>query len=108
MWMDYKLQGNERVTPAILSALKESATLVVLVSPGYLNSDWCRREREKFLEYQKGEKSPECKKEETFLEHLRERLDADSRLFLVELDEVKKEEYPDYPEEFTELLGYRF
>jgi hypothetical protein len=90
LWMDYRLKGNEGVTPAIMEALGESATLVVLVSPGYLNSDWCRRERQ------------------TFLAHLRRRLDVGSRLFLVELDEVKRDDNPDYPEEFTELIGYRF
>ena len=43
LWMDYELRGNEPVTPDILSQLHETALLVLILSPGYLASEWCCR-----------------------------------------------------------------
>lgn len=90
LWMDYELKGHEPLTPAILDALKKSATLVVFLSPSYLKSDWCRREREAFLGF------------------IKQGLLTGSRIFIVECEEVKREEYPNYPPEFTDLTGFRF
>jgi hypothetical protein len=85
IWIDHNLAGNAPLTPEIMNALHETATLVVIVSRGYIASEWCRREREAFLQLV-GER-------------------ANSRIFLVECDKVDKEELPN---EFGDLLGYRF
>jgi len=45
----HDLPGNEPLSPEIEAAAASSATLVVVLSKGYLNSEWCRQEREKFL-----------------------------------------------------------
>lgn len=49
VWMDHHLRGNSAITPEILGEATESATLLVILSQGYLNSEWCNRELEVFL-----------------------------------------------------------
>jgi hypothetical protein len=49
LWMDYELSGHEQLTPQILDAARQSALLLVVLSPGYVASAWCRQERETFL-----------------------------------------------------------
>jgi hypothetical protein len=86
IWMDHReLSGNAPLTPAIMNALRETATFIVIVSPRYLASEWCRREREGFLRL------------------MNERSAAGTRVFMVEIDKVEK-----LPVEFTDLIGYRF
>jgi hypothetical protein len=87
IWMDRELAGNAPLTPSIMDALRQTATLVVIASPAYMNSEWCSRERE------------------TFLKLVRERSRSDSRVFLVEIDKMERR---DLPPEFSDLLGYRF
>jgi hypothetical protein len=85
--MDYQLHPNEPWTPEIMDALEHAAVLVVILSPGYLASQWCQRERNAFLEM------------------VRKRPRSSSRIFIVERDkteEIKR------PAEFRELTGYRF
>jgi hypothetical protein len=49
VWMDRQLQANDVLTPTLLQALDQSATLLIFLSPGYLESEWCARERNAFL-----------------------------------------------------------
>lgn len=88
LWMDHEdLVGNRPLSRQIIEALESTAVFLVVVSPGYLDSEWCRKEREKFLEL------------------IKERTDADSRVFLIELDKVERSEFP---QEFHELVPYYF
>ncbi len=48
LWMDYELRGGQPITPHILDKLQRSATLFVVLSPGYLKSVWCQRELDTF------------------------------------------------------------
>jgi hypothetical protein len=82
--MDYKLRGNEPVTPDIDKCLKNSATFLPILSTGYLASRWCRLEFETFLK-QVGSGS--------------------GRIFMVEYHFMERSEKP---LEFQELLGYTF
>src|ERR1700742_944533 len=85
IWMDHReLTGYTPLSPAIMNALRETATFVVVVSPRYLASDWCRREREGFFKL------------------MNERTVAGTRVFMVEIEKVER-----LPEEFTDLIGYR-
>jgi hypothetical protein len=81
LWMDYELRGNEPVTPDIAKQLENTAILLVILSPGYLASQWCRLELNRFLA-KVGKNS--------------------GRVFVVERDEVQ------WPDELSDLLGYKF
>jgi hypothetical protein len=86
LWIDRALPGNMPLTPEILTAVRESALLLVVMSPAYLSSQWCARERNAFLEV------------------ARDRV-ADGRIFIARcLDE----NLGDRPAEFGDLNGYEF
>ena len=87
LWMDHQLSRHLDLTPEILKHVTSSATVLVVLSPGYLASEWCLREKDSFLATL--EASPL----------------AGSRVFLIERDKVGFEERPP---EFSDLLGYRF
>lgn len=87
LWMDHQLSRHARLTPEILENLTSTATLLVVLSPGYLASEWCLREKDSFLNALSGGAL------------------SDSRIFIVERDRV---ELGDRPPELEDLLGYRF
>jgi len=87
LWMDHQLSRHADLTPEILDNLGKTATLLVILSPGYLASQWCLREKD------------------TFLELLGEKQRGGSRVFIVERDMVELDERP---AQFGDLLGYRF
>ena len=66
LWMDPELANHGSLTPQILDALHGSATILIILSPGYLASWWCLREKDSFLDTLQG--------------------GSDSRIFLVERD----------------------
>jgi hypothetical protein len=43
------MRSNHPITSQLLEAARSSATLLVVMSPSYLASEWCRRERNAFL-----------------------------------------------------------
>jgi hypothetical protein len=86
LWIDHHLDGNHPITPEILTAIRQSATLLVVMSPSYLNSLWCRRERTAFLEL------------------IKDRAGS-GRVFVVFAREVPRK---DVPPEFGDLEGFRF
>jgi nucleotide-binding universal stress UspA family protein len=86
LWIDRHLDGNHPITPEILTAIRQSATLLVVMSPGYLNSEWCRRERTAFLEL------------------VKDRVGGGG-VFVVFAREVARK---DIPPEFGDLEGFRF
>jgi hypothetical protein len=46
---DNDVAGNYPLTPQLIEAVRSSALLLMIVSPGYLGSEWCKRERDTFL-----------------------------------------------------------
>ncbi len=87
VWIDHRrLTGNEPLTPDIQQSVARSATLVVILSEGYLQSDWCRQERELFLQAAQSS-------------------GAQGRLFVVQLAPIDRSRWP---APFTDLLGYEF
>jgi hypothetical protein len=86
IWRDQQLDGNRPLTPAILEAVRASATLLVVMSPAYLNSEWCKRERD------------------TFLELVKQRVN-DGSVFIVHARDVER---ASMPSEFGDLEGFRF
>lgn len=88
IWLDQRmLAGDLPLTPEIHQAVRHSATLLVILSEGYLQSAWCDQERALFLEAaaQSG--------------------GAEGRLFVVQLTEIERERWP---EPFADLPGYEF
>jgi TIR domain len=50
IWRDDKLQGNDVFCDEIVDEFAQSAVLVSVLTPRYLNSDWCTREIREFCE----------------------------------------------------------
>src|SRR5208283_4718284 len=84
LWMDYELAQHVKLTPQIMDALRQTAIMIIILSPGYLASEWCKRERNTFLELIK---------------------EGNSRVFIIERDIIEDQ---DRPTEFQDLRGFRF
>jgi hypothetical protein len=50
IWRDEKLQGNDVFSDEIVAQFRGSALLISVVTPRYLNSDWCTREAHEFCQ----------------------------------------------------------
>ncbi len=50
IWRDDKLQGNDVFADEILDQFNSTALLVSVLTPRYLNSEWCTREVRKFCQ----------------------------------------------------------
>jgi hypothetical protein len=62
-WRDKKdVDENERFGPLIEQALREAKALVAVVSPSYLERQWCRYELEQYYEFQT-DPSPDARAE---------------------------------------------
>ena len=88
IWMDYQLGSNDALTPTLLSAIDRSATLLVVLSPGYMASEWCARERNAFLS-----KAREFNTQ------------GKGQIFLVEKKPI---DWDDKPEEIRDIKGTAF
>ena len=88
IWRDDTLRGNDDFADAISGALDETALMICIMSPSYLESDWCKREFREFS----GDDDPI-------------RVGEQYRIFKVEPIEVSLDEQPDL---LQRLLGYRF
>jgi hypothetical protein len=87
VWRDPRLSSSEPFPDAIRKAVTHSATLLVILSESYLTSEWCQRELALFLETA----------EQTG--------GATGRIFLVRLDAL---DHNRWPEAFHGLLGQKF
>lgn len=86
IWIDHNLDGNRPLAPDIIEAIRRSATLLVIMSPGYIASGWCARERNAFLGF-----AQECA--------------SDGRIFIVRCRDV---DASCLPPEFGDLIGFKF
>jgi hypothetical protein len=86
IWRDDRLEGNRPFTPEVLWAIQRAATLLIVMSPGYVKSQWCSRERNAFFDIAR-----DCI--------------ATGRIFIVEYLDTNRSEVP---AEFRELKGYKF
>lgn len=87
VWLDPLLRRHGPFPDEIQPAVAGASALLIVVSPSYLESEWCRRERELFVEATGGMDS------------------ASGRLFVVHKEQVAR---ADMPVEFRQLLGYTF
>jgi hypothetical protein len=49
-WKDDELRYDQSLSGQLLETVSQSAILLVMMSPNYMQSDWCRRERTTFLQ----------------------------------------------------------
>lgn len=87
-WDHYSLTGNTLVTPELMAAAGDCASIVVVASPAYLRSEWCDRERG------------------TFFQMLGRRLAGPPRaVFIVSIEPIGQEKLP---AGLKDLTGYEF
>jgi len=48
IWRDPRLQGNDYFADALVEQIPKVAILISVLSPSYINSEWCRKEMELF------------------------------------------------------------
>jgi len=91
IWRDPQLGGNEVLENALLERLSKVAALVCVVSPSYVDSDWCVWELQRFWQaiYGQAEIGDLGK----------------TRIFKVVMIPVPRDKYPP---EFQPLIGYEF
>lgn len=85
-WDEINLRGHHAITPEIRTVLQQSATLLMVLSPGYLASQWCRQEKDLFFEGLGGE--------------------PQNRVFVVEKQVLDADQ--SRPAELADIKGYRF
>lgn len=83
-WKDFRLRGNDAVTPEIEQQVKAAKTLLILFSQGWMASPWCQKELELFRQSHP---------------------DVSGRIFAVELEHFRQE---DKPAILQDLLCYPF
>ena len=83
-WKDFRLQGNDAVTPEIEQQVRHACTLLILFSTGWLASPWCQKELELFLQSHP---------------------DVNGRIFVVELERFQQDHKPPI---IQDLLNYPF
>jgi len=88
IWFDADINGNQPLTSQLVEAVRRSATLLVVMSPSYLASQWCARERNAFLGF------------------VRDCVTA-GRIFIVNCRETDRDGRRTAPE-FGDLLGFKF
>src|SRR5215472_1457043 len=86
IWIDRELDGNHPLTPEIMQVIRRSATILLIMSPSYIASEWCARERNAFLGFAR-----DCVSE--------------GRIFIVHCRDVDRQFQPP---EFADLIGFRF
>lgn len=87
IWMDQRLIGSEPFPEALLNNIRQSAALIIILSPGYLRSEWCANEAN------------------AFLDTVRSKSYAHRRIFIVESWPTNRDEWP---AEFRDRLVYPF
>jgi hypothetical protein len=88
VWLDTKdLSGNEALSPTLFEAVQRAAVLVIIFSENYLQSEWCQKERETFLEA--ATKDPRFS----------------GRVFIIHYQDVPLEERP---EAIRDFIGFPF
>jgi hypothetical protein len=91
IWRDPKLAGNDLFSDRIVDRLPRVATLVSVLSPRYVRSDWCTRELREFLNASQRSGGP--------------RVADKIRVFKVVKTPVPLDQHPS---ELRQVLGYEF
>lgn len=92
IWRDDRLEGNDVFTPEIKRQLPESAVLLAVVSPSYVQSTWCRDEASLFCDSAQ----------------LTGGLVVDNKSRLIKVIKVPPPTLEPLPPVMREMLGYNF
>src|SRR4051812_32753310 len=87
VWRDAKLAGHVNINRAILGQVRDASVLLLILSPAYLASEWCRQELAAFYQGIRMRKAP------------------GERVFVVEFDRVERGRRPP---ELANLKAYPF
>lgn len=90
IWKDHKLARHGALEKRLSEAVSGASTLIVIMSPYYLNSKWCKKEGEAFVRSLKD--------------------GADIRIFIVEKERTDRDSWPDFLKDETSnpLLSFEF
>lgn len=91
IWRDQKLQGNDIFSETLVEQFSNAAVLVSVMSPRYVNSNWCLKELQEFIKSAEGNKG--------FV------IGDKARVFKVLKTLVPRDKQP---EEVRGMLGYEF
>src|SRR6516164_3405378 len=94
IWRDEKLQGNDVFSSEIVAQFNQSAALVSIVTPRYLNSEWCTREANEFCQTAQQSRGLVVGNK--------------SRVFKVIKTPVDAQEWESLPAHMKDLLGFEF
>ena len=50
LWKDDELAYDQSLTRQLIETVQSAAVLIVMLSPGYIRSEWCGRERQAFMQ----------------------------------------------------------
>lgn len=88
VWMDYLLPKNVQVNATLNEKIRDSKTIVLFMSPSYLNSKWCEQEIGDFLAINRARNNKES-------------------VFIVAVEKTKRENWHQRLQELTPLELYR-
>ncbi len=91
IWRDAKLQGNDLFSDTLVKKFPQIATLIAILSPRYVQSEWCLRELQEFAQV--------AEQTGGLL------LEDKARIFKVVKTSIPREEHPSA---LKGLLGYEF
>jgi hypothetical protein len=94
IWRDENLRGNTAFSNEIVAQFKASAVLISIITPRYLNSEWCTREAREFCET--AERAGGLM------------IGNKSRVFKVIKTPVDDQEADGLPAQMKDLLGFEF
>lgn len=75
IWIDHQLALNYPLNESLTNAIAQTATYLIIMSPAYLESEWCKKEREQFFD-------------------ILRRKGTNTRVFIIEIDEIDRSRYP--------------
>jgi hypothetical protein len=91
IWRDPRLQGNEYFADTLVEQIPKVAILISILSPSYINSEWCRREMTMFADIANATGGM--------------RLGNKARIFKIEKISVPLDKHPP---ELQGMTGYQF
>ncbi len=87
LWLDHRLEHGTPFSQQLIETIRGSAALLIILSPGYLASDWCGRERDVFLEAMQTRTA--------------------RPIFVIERDRVEESRIPDEIREFKRIRFWK-